>query len=133
MEERTRILLVEDDKVDQMAFERLVEREALPYDYVVAGSVSAAREILANAQFDAALIDYMLGDGTAFDLFDEIRGAPIIVVTGSGDEEVAVEAMKAGASDYLIKDPQGNYITTLPVTVENAIRHRRAEEELKQY
>ena len=131
MEERIKILLVEDDKVDQMAFKRFVEREHLPYDYQIAGSVSEAREVLATERFDAVLIDYLLGDGTAFDLFDDLGDAPGIVITGSGDEEIAVKAMKAGAYDYLVKDPQGHYLTTLPVTVENVISRRGAEEELK--
>jgi PAS domain S-box-containing protein len=133
MEERSKILLIEDDKVDQMAFERLVKREGLPYDYVVAGSVAEAKKILDRDQFDAVLIDYLLGDGTAFDLFNQIADTPIVIVTGSGDEAIAVEAMKAGALDYLTKDPAGNYLKTLPATVENAIRRKRIEAELKQH
>jgi len=133
MKRKLRILLVEDDQVDQLAFKRFVERENLPYDYVVAGSVSEARDALAATQFDAALIDYLLGDGTAFDLFDEVRDTPIVVVTGSGDEEIAVQAMRAGAYDYMVKDLEGNYLKTLPVTVENALSRRRAEEELGRY
>jgi signal transduction histidine kinase/DNA-binding response OmpR family regulator len=74
-----------------------------------------------------------LGDGTAFDLFDEAKDVPIIMLTGSGDEELAVKAMKAGAADYLIKDPERNHLKTLLVTVENAIRRQQAEEELQRY
>ncbi len=133
MEKKVKILLIEDDKIDQMAFERLVKREDLPYDYQIAGSVSEARAILAAERFEAVLMDYMLGDGTAFDLFGEARDAPIVMMTGSGDEAVAVQAMKAGAYDYLVKDPDGNYLTTLAVTVERAISRRLAEEELKRY
>jgi len=70
MGERLHVLLVEDNEVDRMAFERLVEREDLPYDYRVAASISEARELLATERFDVALLDYMLGDGTAFDLLD---------------------------------------------------------------
>jgi CheY-like chemotaxis protein len=53
-----KILLVEDDQVDQRAFKRFVERENLPYDYEIAGSVSEARQALAAGHFDAALMDY---------------------------------------------------------------------------
>ncbi len=133
MEKKVKILLIEDDKIDQMAFERLVKREDLPYDYQIAGSVSEARAILAAERFEAVLMDYMLGDGTAFDLFGEARDAPIVMMTGSGDEAIAVQAMKAGALDYLVKDPEGNYLTTLPVTVESVIGRRLAEEELERY
>ncbi|MBN1991256.1 MAG: response regulator [Anaerolineae bacterium] len=133
MEERIKILLLEDDQVDRMAFERLVKQEQLPYDYVLATSVSEARQALQANHFDAVLVDYLLGDGTAFDLFADMGDTPFVIVTGSGDEAIAVEAMKAGALDYLTKDPQGNYLKTLPVTVENVIRHKQAEAELKQY
>ena len=84
MEEKYKILLVDDDQIDCMAFERLVKQENLPYTYDIAGSVSAARDILAAAQFDVALIDYLLGDGVGFDLFAQLDGTPIIIVTGSG-------------------------------------------------
>jgi len=68
-----RILIVEDDKIDQMAFERFAKAEKLAYDYVIAGSVGEAREVLEKEKFDALLMDYMLGDGTAFDLFDKVK------------------------------------------------------------
>ncbi len=130
---KTRVFLVEDDKVDQMAFKRLVKDSDLPYDYSIAGSVSEAKKVLGLNKFEIVISDYLLGDGTAFDVFDSIIDTPIIVVTGSGDEEIAVKAMKAGAYDYLIKDPKGNYLKVLPVTVENAIRHKKNEELVKKH
>ncbi|RLB72118.1 MAG: hypothetical protein DRH07_05395 [Deltaproteobacteria bacterium] len=128
-----RLLLVEDDKVDQMAFERFVKRENLPYDYAIAGSVAAAEEVLKSTGFDIIISDYMLGDGTSFELFDLYKNVPVIITTGSGDEGVAVEAMKLGACDYLIKDPEGNYLQTLPITVELALKRKQNETELQNY
>ena len=78
-------------------------------------------------------MDYLLGDGTAFDLFGEAGDAPIVMMTGSGDEVIAVQAMKAGALDYLVKDLEGQYLTILPVTVESVIGRRLIEEELERY
>jgi two-component system phosphate regulon sensor histidine kinase PhoR len=130
---RYKILMVEDDRLDQMAFKRLVKEENLPYDYTIAGSASQARQILASEKFDIIFVDYLLGDGTAFDILDSIVGTPSVFATGTGSEELAVKAMKAGASDYLIKDPARNYLKVLPEVVKNAIRHKRAEEELKKY
>lgn len=128
-----RILLVEDDKIDQMAFERLVNAKMLSYDYTIANTLSEAREVLAKKEHDVIVADYLLGDGTALDLVGQTEDIPIIVITGSGDEEVAVTAMKGGASDYLTKDPAGNYLKTLPLVVEAAITHKRAEIELRDY
>ena len=133
MQKRIKILLVEDNKIDRMAFERWVEREGLPYDYEIVESVAAAREALLTGSFDVALFDYLLADGTALDLLAITTTTPAIIVTGSGDEEIAIQAMKAGAVDYLIKDPQGNYLTTLPATVDNVLWRARAEEDLRQY
>jgi len=126
-----KILLIEDDKIDQMAFVRQVESEGLPYEYTIAGSVSEAREMLANKSFDIIISDYSLGDGTAFDVLEMVKRVPVILVTGAGDEEVAVRAYKAGAYDYLIKDPERNYLKTLPITVENAIRHKKTEDQMR--
>ena len=128
-----KILLVEDDKLDQMAFERLIKGENLPYDYTVAGSVSHARSILDSNVFDVVIVDYSLGDGTAFDVFKLVKDTPIIVTTGIGDEEIAVKAMKAGAYDYLTKDQERNYLKVLPEIIKNVISHKQTEDELKEY
>ena len=128
---RYKVLLIEDDKLDQMAFVRMVEDKELPYDCVIAGSVSEARNILASQRFDIVISDYSLGDGTAFDLLDSVKNVPTIFVTGAGDEEIAIKAWKAGADDYLIKDPERNYLKTVPMTIENVIRRRKMEAELQ--
>jgi len=128
-----KILIVEDDKIDRMAFERFAKKKKLPYDYIVVESVKEAKQVLKQEKFDAVLLDYMLGDGTAFDLFDKVKGSPFIIITGTGDEEIAVQAMKSGAYDYLTKDSEGHYLKTVPVTIENAIKRKHAEEELIKY
>ena len=129
---RYKILLIEDDKLDQMAFKRLVETESLPYDYTIASSVSEAQSILASEQFDAVIADYRLGDGTAFDVLNSVKNTPIIFVTGTGSEEVAVKSWRAGAYDYLTKDVDRNYLKAVPITVKNAIEHKRLKEILDQ-
>ena len=116
-----------------MAFTRFVKREGLPFDAVIAGSIPDAKNILAHQTFDVILVDYFLGKDTAFDLLEIVKDVPCIVITGLGDEEIAVKAMKLGASDYLAKDLSGNYLKTLPAVVANAIRLKRAEAELDQY
>ncbi|NOQ36266.1 MAG: EAL domain-containing protein [Methylococcaceae bacterium] len=132
---RIKLLLVEDDLTDQMSFKRFVKREQLPYDYTIAGSIAQAREILASdTGFELILLDHSLGDGTAFDLFEHIPVAiPIVFVTGSGDEEIAVKAIKQGASDYLTKDLEGAYLKLLPMTIENVIKTKMIEKELEAY
>lgn len=128
---RYKILLIEDDEIDQMAFKRLFEGENLPYDYMIAESVSEAQRVLGSERFDVIISDYSLGDGTAFDILDSVKDIPIIIVTGTGDEELAIKAWRAGAFDYLIKDLGRNYLKAVPVTIENVIKHKRTEEKLQ--
>lgn len=130
---RCRILLVEDDKIDQAAFERLVKQQGLSYDYTIAGSFAQAKSILTSDKFDVAVVDYLLGDGTAFDVLQLTDDSPVIFATGAGDEEIAIKAMKAGAYDYIIKDAQRNYLKILPQVVEKALAHKKATDALKQY
>ncbi len=133
MEETIRVLSIEDNELDRMALQRLVEEEELPYDLTFARSVAEARDILSENDFDVALVDYLLGDGTAFDLFDDLKGMPFIIVTGTGDESVAVEAMRQGAYDYIVKDPNSDYLIALPLILEAALTHWRNERQLARY
>ncbi len=128
-----RILLIEDDTLDQMAFTRMVREQNLAYECTMAASVAKAKAVLNNEMFDVVIIDYFLGDGTAFDVLDSVRNTPIIFATGAGTEELAVEAMKAGAKDYLIKDPDRNYLKILPETIKKSLSRKRMEDELRRY
>ncbi|MHC4118722.1 MAG: PAS domain-containing sensor histidine kinase [Planctomycetota bacterium] len=129
--ERYKILLIEDNTLDQMAFTRFVESNAIPYDCTISGSVSEAKKVLATDQFDIIISDHSLGDGTALDILESAGNIPVIVVTGAGDEETAVKTWKAGAYDYLVKDINQNYLKAIPITVENAVRHKMVENKLQ--
>ncbi|MFH1945795.1 MAG: EAL domain-containing protein [Acidobacteriota bacterium] len=124
---KIKMLYVEDDLVDLQAFERLVQKQGLSYDYDVGSSIAETKVLLEENKYDIIVSDFQLGDGTALELFDHFGETPFILVTGSGDEDIAVSAMKAGARDYLIKDSDRNYLTVLPVTVENALKHDKDE------
>lgn len=129
-----KLLLVEDDLTDQMSFARFVKKQQLPYDYKIAGSLAEAKVALQESQFDIVLTDHALGDGTSFDLLEHIpQSTPVIFVTGTGNEGIAVEAMKQGASDYLTKDIDGNYLTLLPLTIDSVIKNLAVQEELENY
>jgi signal transduction histidine kinase len=125
-EPNIRLLLVEDDRVDQLAFTRAVKEQGWPYDWTIAGSIKEARAALQAERFDVVVTDYLLGDGIAFEIFPLVAPAALIVTTGSGDEAVAVSAMKGGADDYLIKDPDRHYLMVLPFTVQSALERRRS-------
>jgi phosphoserine phosphatase RsbU/P len=131
VDESIYLLLIEDDRIAQMAFERLVKNESLPYKYMIASGVQEAIAILKENHFYIILSDYILGDGTAFEILDAVKNIPIVLITGAGDEELAIKIMKAGAYDYLIKDVENRYLKFLPVTVANALKRNNAEEQLR--
>jgi PAS domain S-box-containing protein len=128
---RYKLLLIEDDKLDQMAFQRYVETEKLHYDYQIANSISDARHILESEEFDIIVSDYSLGDGTALDILNFVDYIPVVLVTGAGDEDVAIKAWKAGAYDYLPKDVDRKYLMALPKTIQNTIDRKRMEDALQ--
>jgi len=108
--QKLQVLLVEDDGEDAAIFQRYAAQIG---DYEVtlvrvAGAQEAKRR-LAGEPFDLIFLDLHLGGTTdGIGLLRSLRQAgvevPVIVVTGAGDEVKAVEAMKSGAYDYLVKD-----------------------------
>jgi len=130
-----KLLMVEDNLTDQMSFRHFVKHQQLPYNYSIADSVAKAREILnIDPNFDIILLDHDLGDGTAFDLFEYIPATlPFVLITGAYDIEIAVKAMKLGASDYLVKDFEADYLRLLPLTIANVIKAKKVENELEDY
>ena len=123
-----RLLLVEDDEIDQMSFRRTVSKEGLRYEIISATSVAEAAAELGKRTFDVIVTDYSLGDGSAFDVSARAPGVPWIIVTGAGDETVAVAALRAGAEDYIVKRTDGSHLRLLPFAIDAAVRTARAGE-----
>ena len=124
-----RMLLVEDDEVDRLAVRRALAKTDFHPQLTEARDCAEARAALRAGAFDCVLLDVYLPDGDGVTLLREERAAgndtPIIVLTGQGDEVLAVELMKAGASDYVPK----NLLTpeALTQSLRRAIRLRDAE------
>ena len=103
------LLLVDDDEVDRMAVRRAVD-ECLPEARLLeAATVPAAVAVLDAEQVDCVLADYRLPGENALDLLFHLQrrlaeqAPPLVILTGKGNEPLAVEAMKRGVADYLIK------------------------------
>ncbi len=127
MSDQIRVLLVEDNVFDQLIFRHTLKRDDLHYDTVIVSSVQEARSALLDQNFDVVIADYHLGLDTAVKLLDELEDIPFILVTGLSDDKTAELAKKLGASDYLTKDIQGNYLKAIPILVEKAIKFNGAE------
>jgi PAS domain S-box-containing protein len=129
----TRILYIEDNAADRMAFEREAREAGFPFHTDFASSLRESEEMLQSHTYQAVVSDFFLGDGNAMDLFTFLQDAPLIIITGEGSEEMAVKALKAGAYDYLIKDLHYNYLKIMPITVTKTIERKKQRDELYQY
>ncbi|MCP5048993.1 MAG: PAS domain S-box protein, partial [bacterium] len=109
---------------------RYVEKNKLPYTLDAAFTETDATTALKTGDFDLVLLDYDLETTTGLEFLPHAGDMPVIFITGSGAESVAVEAMRRGASDYLIKDPARNYLTVLPITIRNVLERKTAEKAL---
>ena len=105
-----KVLLVEDDEDDYVIIRDLLsEMERFELEWVI--DYEDALKAIEREEHDVCLLDYRLGERSGLELLHEAlrRGykAPIILLTGQGDREVDLEAMQAGAADYLIKGQIG--------------------------
>lgn len=120
---KLRILLVEDDPDDVVLFGEMLGRVAPMSQVDHAESPGEARRRLQGADYDLCFFDYQLGAETGVELVRNVRAEgydrPIIMLTGQGDETVAVAAMKAGATDYLSK--HGLTVGTLAAAIRHVI------------
>lgn len=120
----TKLLLVDDDAVDRMAVRRALSKANIDVEVIEQEKGADAIDALSDNGYACVLLDYLLPDMTGLDVLRKVRETgimtPIIILTGQGDERLAVELMKAGACDYLPK----NLVTPERIlqTLRNALR-----------
>jgi len=104
-EETINILLVEDEEAHAELVSRAFESNSSGFHITVAGTLQKAREHLAQSRPALIITDLILPDGNGIELLqnEEEHQLPIVVMTSHGDEEKAVEAMKQGALEYVVK------------------------------
>ncbi len=102
----THILLLEDDKAHQELILRMFRDDPEPFRISVAGTIREARETIGREHPDLIIADWILPDGKGIEILprrDELVTTPLIIMTSFGDEHLAVEIMKSGAIDYIVK------------------------------
>jgi two-component system, sensor histidine kinase and response regulator len=126
-----RILIVDDDEVDRMAVRRALLKAGVSLISMEAETCADAIALLEDHVFDCTFLDYGLPDQSGLALVKAARlldvQHPLVVLTGQGDEKIAVDLMKSGATDYLPKSQISP--ETLSQVLRNAIRIDRAERE----
>ncbi|MDH5603610.1 MAG: response regulator, partial [Cyclobacteriaceae bacterium] len=121
------ILIVEDDKIDQLAFKRAMKEYSSLFVYTIADNFEKACNFLEHNDFDLIISDFNLGDGTGLDIVKKYGHIPTIMVTASDDIEAAVNSLRNGARDYIVKDRLSKYLEVLPLTAKKVLDHFQAE------
>ncbi|MCG2811932.1 MAG: ATP-binding protein [Candidatus Aminicenantes bacterium] len=131
--EPVNILLLEDDPAHAEAVQRAFLDAGMKAVVQVARTLREYQALAAAYTPDIAIVDLHLPDGNAVHALtspSEAGPFPILIMTSYGNEQVAVEALKAGALDYVVKSPQ--VFAGMPHTVERAMREWKLLQERKQ-
>ena len=130
-EQPVRILYVDDYPFDRELVRDALEKEHDGFQVTEAASRSEFESRLAEGNYDLVLTDFNILGFEGLQVISVVQAknprVPVVIVTGTGSEEVAVEAMRRGAADYVIKTP--NHIQRLPRTIRAAIEKKRLQEE----
>ena len=134
------VLYIDDDA----AIARLVQRHMgrLGHEVSHAENAEDALELLKTAGFDVVVLDHYLRQTTGHDVLGRMREAeidvPVVYVTGSNEAQVAIEAIKAGAADYVIKTVSDDFLSLLSSAIEQTVANAqlraakaRADEEIR--
>lgn len=131
---RIRVLLIEDEESDYLMIQALlgqIQGEGVELEW--ANTFDEGLRVLGEGRHDVCLLDYFLGERTGLELLRQARSlairTPIVLLTGKGNRELDLEAMRSGAVDYLEK------ATRIPELVERSLRYaverHRAQEALR--
>jgi DNA-binding NtrC family response regulator len=125
-----RLLIVDDERIVRNSLSRSLRRRG--WEIRAAAGVCEARETLRSDDFDLILADYRLGDGTGLEVLSDARElcpeAAVVMLTAHGNIQLAVEAMRGGAFDFLEKgcDPE-----LMRLVVERALEQVRLRREVE--
>ena len=129
------VLIVEDNPGDvRLVRERLAEVPDSPFQVEWADRLASGVERLSRGGVDVLLLDLGLPDSEGLETFSELHAVqpdvPVVVLSGGADEELAIQAVRAGAQDYLVKGSGGAQL--LSRALRYAIERKHAEEEIRQ-
>lgn len=131
------VLIVDDCPETRYIYRRYLDRSGYDYQIAEAETVEEGLERIREERFDCVLLDFCLPDADGLELLHELTGTsgvcpvPVVMITGHGNEFIAVDAMKLGAKDYLVKDRMT--AEGLVAAVEYALDKARSEQEEHRY
>ncbi len=126
---RTRILLVDDEPGIRLGMRGFLTAHGFDVDEAM--SIAEAQEAFRTTRPDVAVVDYRLTDGTALELLPRLKdidaSVPLVVLTGHGSIELAVQAVKEGAEQFLTKPVE---LAVLKVVLDRLVAQRRERQRL---
>lgn len=125
------ILYMEDNPGQARLFQKKMTR--LGYEVEIAPDGKCGLERIQEAPFDMLVLDHDMPFYDGMQVLQQLSQKqllpPAVMLTGTGNEALAVEAMKQGAEDYLVKDVDGLYLELLPSVLQNLMRNKRIRDE----
>src|SRR5690606_31805310 len=136
IEQPISVLLIDDDEDDFLITNRVMGNiPATPFELEWCDSFSKATKLIEARAYDIYLVDYQLGEHTGFELLKiaepDKRQEPSILITGANDRHIEKQAVRLGASDYLIKGAFDADL--LPRSLNYALGRKRAEAQRYQH
>ncbi len=144
----TKVLLIEDRADDQKLTRDFLENKEHKNSYQVSIAGSSAEALKAikafdkhgleiedfQPDFDVVLLDFDLGDGNGLQLMPELlaKNLAVIFVAGNKLSSIVIEAIRAGAYDYIVKEREEMYLKLLPNRIDTVVKRKKQELELEQ-
>ncbi|TBW57594.1 diguanylate cyclase [Marinobacter halodurans] len=125
------ILYIEDDEGLARLLERRLRRQGYSLEWVTNGQ--AGLERIEEQAYDVAAIDYELPGMNGLTILERMQvmpnAPPAVMISGAGDMQTAISAMKMGAADYVVKTVDGNYLDLLPGIIDRILDNRRLQQQ----
>ena len=134
MRDKIKILYIDDYELDRELVKDALEKEHGGFELTQASCRQEFESLLKTQVFDVVLSDFNIAGFDGLQVLHAVRAhdpqIPVIIVTGTGSEEIAAMALKQGASDYVIKRPK--HIQKLPQTIFAAIENKTLQDQHRQ-
>ncbi len=122
-----RLLYIEDDAGMARLMQKRLQRESIEVDTAPDGRKGMS--MYDSAPYDVVAVDQSLPGMDGLSVIERLTKSdnltPVVMITGRGNERVAVEALKLGACDYIIKDVENGYLDLMPTVIEQALRKKQ--------
>lgn len=129
-----RVLYVDDNQLDRELVRDALGQELNEFHIVEAASEAEFAERLSEGGYDIVLSDFNILGFDGLHVLDAVHAKdphlPVLIVTGTGSEDIAIESMKHGAADYILKKP--HHIRKLPLTIRDILEKKRVMDEREQ-